>query len=69
MTEKEFKAIQAAEKEKTVANLNIERYTDNGMFCAYIGDVKGGSGIKVVGDTTEELANNMKEYIVEYFQS
>lgn len=69
MTEKEFKAIQAAEKEKTVANLNIELYTENGMFCAYIGDDNGGSGIKVVGDTAEELANNMKEYIVEYFQS
>ena len=52
---------------KTFATLNVELYTENGMMCAYIGDDMGGSGIKVVGETAEEVAENMKDYIINYF--
>lgn len=55
------------ETDKTVANLNVELYIENGSYCAYIGDNAGGSGIKVEGDTAEELADNMKSYILDYF--
>lgn len=53
----------------TIANLNVELYTENGMMCAYIGDDIGGSGIKVVGKTAEEVAENMKDYIIDYFNN
>lgn len=55
------------EPDRTVANINVELYTENGSYCAYIGDDAGGSGIKVEGDTAEELADNMKSYIMDYF--
>lgn len=55
--------------EKTLVNLNIELYVENGIKCAYIGDDNGGSGIKVEGKTAEELAENLKPYIIEYFNN
>lgn len=67
MNKSEFEALQAQESEKSIALLTVELYTENGMKCAYIGDDIGGSGIKVVGETAEELADTMKPYIVDYF--
>lgn len=55
------------EPDRTVANINVELYTENSSYCAYIGDDAGGSGIKVEGNTAEELADNMKSYIMDYF--
>lgn len=55
--------------EKTLANLNVELYIENGHYCAYIGDNNGGSGIKVNGETAEELAENLKPYIIDYFNN
>lgn len=59
--------LKTKEPNRTVANINVELYIENGCYCAYIGDNAGGSGIKVVGDTAEELADNMKSYIMDYF--
>ena len=67
MTKKEYEALLAQQNSKTFATLNVELYTENGMMCAYIGDDMGGSGIKVVGETAEEVAENMKDYIINYF--
>jgi hypothetical protein len=55
------------EANRTVANINVELYIESGCYCAYIGDDAGGSGIKVEGNTAEELADNMKSYILDYF--
>ena len=48
-------------------NLNIELYKENGVFCAWISDDCGGSGIKVEGGSPEEVADKMQSYVVEYF--
>lgn len=53
--------------DKTIANLNIELYEQDGLKCAYIGDDKGGSGISVKEETVEALATSVAEYIKDYF--
>jgi hypothetical protein len=48
--------------------LDIEIYTDEYGYAAWIGDDCGGSGIEVSGSTPEELGNNMSGYIADYAQ-
>lgn len=43
--------------------LEVEFYKEGGMYCAYIGD---GSGYKIMADTVGELANEVKDYILDY---
>jgi hypothetical protein len=47
--------------------LNVELYIDKDLFCAYISDNMGGSGIEVSGSTPQELADNLSPYIADYF--
>lgn len=53
--------------ETAVANLSIELYKDGKMFCGYIGDDCGGSGISVRESTAKECADAISRYIRDYF--
>ena len=46
--------------------LEIELYHENGLFCAYVGDDIGGSGIKVSGDSASDVVNELMPYIYDY---
>lgn len=46
-------------------DITIELYTENGSFCAYIGDDCGGSGYEIVASSKEERAEKIKNYILE----
>lgn len=49
------------------SNLSLELYRDGDLFCIYLGDDCGGSGISVKGATPEEAVKNLAPYIVDYF--
>lgn len=42
--------------------LEVEFYKEGGWYCAYIGD---GSGYKITADTVDELAEEVKDYILD----
>jgi len=44
-------------------NWTIEFYKENGLFCAYISDNKGGSGIEIKIPTQKELADEISLYV------
>jgi len=52
---------------KDSVRLDVELYRNGDLFCAYIGDNNGGSGIEASGATPEEAANNLAPYIADYF--
>lgn len=52
--------------EKSV-NLDVELYRNGDLFCGYISDNIGGSGIDVKGDTPQQLAEKLAPYIADYF--
>lgn len=60
------KQITIKNKNDMGINLNIELYKEGKKKCAYIGDDCGGSGIKVTGKTSLELAQNIVSYIEDY---
>lgn len=50
-------------------NIQISFYVENGTFCAYIGsDCGNGNGCKCFGSDMNELADNIANYIKEYFK-
>jgi hypothetical protein len=49
------------------ANLSLELYNENGELGIYLSDDCGGSGITVTGNTPEEVADKIKDYIADYF--
>lgn len=49
--------------------LSIELYKRDGMYCAYIGDDMGGSGIEATGETKDEACENLAGYIKDYFNN
>ena len=49
------------------ARLELELYNEDGRLGIYLSDDCGGSGITVTGDTPEEVAENIKDYIADYF--
>lgn len=58
--------FETSKKEKVEFSLTIDcEISDEGIDC-YMGDDIGGSGIKVKGKTPEEVAENLKSYILDY---
>ena len=47
--------------------ITLDLYFENGEYGIYLGDNNGGSGIPVTGRTPEEVAENIKPYIADYF--
>lgn len=47
--------------------ISVELYVENGIYGAYIGD-DCGSGYKCEADTPTEVAEQVKEYIIDYFK-
>jgi len=41
----------------------IEFYKEEDLYCAFIGDDNGGSGIGIKRGTQEELANDIAAYV------
>jgi len=46
--------------------IEIEIYKSGNGYGAWISDNCGGSGIEVNGESAEEVADNMKPYIMDY---
>jgi len=44
-------------------NWNIEFFKKDGMFCAYIDDGQGGSGITIKKPTQKELGDDISLYV------
>ena len=49
-----------------ITRLDIEIYKENKQYCAYIGEADF-SGYKCSGSTPEECAEQVKQYIINYF--
>lgn len=49
-----------------IARLNIEIYKEGDQYCAYIGE-DNSSGYECVGFTSEDCAEQIKNYVVETF--
>lgn len=47
--------------------LSLELYRNGNGFGIWLSDDAGGSGIKAVGNTPQEAANNIAPYIADYF--
>lgn len=60
---KENKYIGAGESRQ----LTLELYRDGELFGVWLDDNMGGSGIEVFGNTPEEAANNIADYVADYF--
>ena len=49
-----------------IAKLNIEIYKEDGQYCVYIGE-DNYSGCECVGPTSEDCAEQVKQYIINTF--
>lgn len=51
-------------------NLTLELYKniDEQLYCIYLSDNTGGSGITVMSSTPKIAANKIAEYIADYFE-
>lgn len=57
-------------KKKFIENdvrLSLELYRTDDGFGIWLSDYTGGSGIEVEGNTPEETAKNIAEYVADYF--